>query len=220
MLSSVTVMRAPAGPDTTGTGATPGGPPGAPWAGAPAGGACAGTTGTEVGAPVGGGSSTGAEGPADLSQRNKTQHDVHALPRRIVFGCLFPEKIDRFANRSVTKFNMRNDDAIHLVGHLRGAAHFPSPFVVSGGADGAVFSDRLLPGFLYFPKLTGARLVVRFFAVLIFGVVDSFLPPARSSVVRIERQHPVVAFSSPCRTGRIDNSRRLRRAGVSLPRLY
>ena len=129
-----------------------------------------------------------------MSQRNKTQHDVHALPRRIVFGCLFPEKIDRFANRSVTKFNMRNDDAVHLVGHLRGAAHFPSPFVVSGGADGAVFSDRLLPGFLYFPKLPGTRLVVRFLAVLIFGVVDSFLAPARSSVVRIERQHPVVAF--------------------------
>src|SRR5437016_7176998 len=62
MLSSVTVMRAPDGPDTTGTGATPGDPPGAPWAGAPAGGACAGTTGTEVAAPVGGGS-TGAEGP-------------------------------------------------------------------------------------------------------------------------------------------------------------
>ena len=129
-----------------------------------------------------------------MSQRNKTQHDVHALPRRIVFGCLFPEKIDRFANRSVTKFNMRNDDAVHLVGHLRGAAHFPSPFVVSGGADGAVFSDRLLPGFLYFPKLPGTRLVVRFLAVLIFGVVDSFLPPARSSVVRIERQHPVIRF--------------------------
>ena len=40
-----------------------------------------------------------------------------------------------------------------------------------GGPDGAVFPDRLLPGFLYFPKRTGSRLVVRFFAVLIFGVV-------------------------------------------------
>jgi hypothetical protein len=91
------------------------------------------------------------------------------------FRLLVPEKIDRFANRSVTKFNMRNDDAIHLVGHLRGAAHFPSPFVVSSGANSAVFSDRLLPGFLHFPQLTGTRLVVLLRRIDV-GVVDSFLP--------------------------------------------
>ena len=63
MLSSVTVIRAPDGPDTTGTGATPGDPPGAPWAGAPAGGPCAGAPATGEPAPVGGGS-TGSEGCA------------------------------------------------------------------------------------------------------------------------------------------------------------
>ena len=98
------------------------------------------------------------------------------LSRRIVFGCLFTEKIDRFANRRIAKFNVRNDDAIHLVGHLRRAAPFPSsPFIVSDRANGTVFSDGLLPGFLHFPKIPGTRLVMRFFAVLVFGVVDSFL---------------------------------------------
>src|SRR2546429_9937578 len=61
MLSSVTVIRAPDGPDTTGTGATPGDPPGAPWAGAPAGGPCAGAPATGGPGPVGGGC-TGSEG--------------------------------------------------------------------------------------------------------------------------------------------------------------
>src|SRR5882724_2871311 len=89
---------------------------------------------------------------------------------------------------------MRNDDAIHLVGHLRGAAHFPSPLVVSGGAYSTVFSDRLLPSFFYFPKLPGTCLVVRFLAVLIFGVIDSLLSPTRSGVVRVERQYPVIRF--------------------------
>ena len=70
----------------------------------------------------------------------------------------------------------------------------PSPFVVSGRTDSTIFPDRLLPCFLHFPKLPGARLVVRFLAVLIFGVVDSFLASARGGVVRIERQHLVVAF--------------------------
>src|SRR5438477_152043 len=62
------------------------------------------------------------------------------------------------------------------------------------GPDGAVFSDRLLPFFLHFPKMPGTRLVVRFFAVLVFSVVDFFLASARGSVVRVERQYPIVAF--------------------------
>src|SRR5262245_51126394 len=64
MLSNVTVIRAPADPETAATGGTPGDPlgaPGAPWAGAPAGGACAGAPGTEVPAP---GGSTGVDGCA------------------------------------------------------------------------------------------------------------------------------------------------------------
>src|SRR5262245_34130465 len=55
MLSSVTVMRAPAGPDTTDAGA-----PGATWPGAPARGGCPGPAG---GPPPGGGT-TGAEAGA------------------------------------------------------------------------------------------------------------------------------------------------------------
>jgi hypothetical protein len=121
-----------------------------------------------------------------LSKRSKSQHDVHALPGRIVLGCLFAKKFDRFADCGITKFNVRDDDAIHLVGHLRCAPRFnSSPFVVGGGPDRAVFPNRLLPGFLYFPERTGSRLVVRFFAVLIFGVVDSFLSSSRRGVVRI-----------------------------------
>ena len=148
----------------------------------------------------------GAAGPcgalADTARRRrrfvrsgaKTQHDVHAVSRRIVFGCLFPEKIDRFAKRGIAKFNMRNDDAVHLVGHLRRAAQISSRPMVDGRPDSAVFSDWLLPGFLYFPKLAGPRLVVRFFAVLVFGVVDFFLSSTRRGVVRIKRQHLVVTF--------------------------
>ena len=90
---------------------------------------------------------------------------------------------------------MGNDDAVEFIGHLRGAAQFaPSPFVVSDRANSAVFPDRLLPRFLHFPHVPGARLVIRFFAVLIFGVVDFFLSSARGGVVRVERQHLVVAF--------------------------
>ena len=37
---------------------------------------------------------------------------VGVLVASIVLGCLFPEKIDRFANRGIAKFNVRNDDAV------------------------------------------------------------------------------------------------------------
>ena len=130
-----------------------------------------------------------------MSERNEPQHNIHALSRGIVLGCLFPEKIDRFANRRIPKFNVGNDDAVEFIGHLRGAAQFaPAPFVVSDRANSPEFPDRLLPRFLHFPHVPGARLVIRFFAVLIFGVVDFFLSSARGGVVRVERQHLVVAF--------------------------
>ena len=57
-----------------------------------------------------------------------------------------------------------------------------------------IFPDRLLPGFLHLPQLAGSCLVIRFFAVLIFGVVDFFLASARRCVVRIETQDLIVSF--------------------------
>ena len=108
---------------------------------------------------------------------------------------MFPEKIDRFADAGIAKFNVRNDDAVQLVGHLRRAAQFaPSPFVVSNRTHSAVFSDRLLPGRLHFPHLAGACFVVRFLAVLIFSVVDFLLPSTRGGIVWIERQDLVVTL--------------------------
>ena len=119
----------------------------------------------------------------DLSQRNEPQHNVHALSRGIVLGCLFPEEIDRFPNGRVAKFDVRNNNAVQFVSHLCGATQFsPSPLVISGGAHSTVFSDGLLPGLFHFPKLTGARLVVGFFAILILGALLNDLNLGRREV--------------------------------------
>ena len=60
--------------------------------------------------------------------------------------------------------------------------------------DRAIFSDRFLPGSFDLPQLTSSRLIVRFLAILIFGVVNFFLALARGCVVRIEREHLIVSF--------------------------
>jgi len=126
----------------------------------------------------------------------------------IVFGCLFPEKIDRFANGRIAKFNVRNDDAIHLVGHLRRAAHVaPSPFVVSDRADRPYFLTGCCQASSTFQRSRARVSLLRFFRrSLVFGVIDSFLSSTRSGVIWGQASAPGRNVSSPCRTGRTDKN--------------
>ena len=112
---------------------------------------------------------------------------------RIVLGGLFPEEIDRLANGCVAKFNARNNDAVQFVGNSRRAAGISRKSIAYRANGPAVLTDRFFPGFLHLPKLARSRLVVSFYAVFVFGIVDFFLTAPRRGVVGIELEDLVVS---------------------------
>src|SRR2546423_12086402 len=88
---------------------------------------------------------------------------------------------------------------------------FPST-AASRCADHAIFADRLLPGSFHLPQLTPSCLVVRFLAVLIFGVINFLLTLSRRGVVWIQTQHLIVAFH-----GKVIPARLIKAVCVSEP---
>src|SRR5438445_6321314 len=114
----------------------------------------------------------------ELTERHNSQHNVHTfLPFSacVVIGCLFFKNLNGLANRRVAKFNVRNNDAVKLPANQRRSSNVSSRTNSRWSAYDTKFSDRLLPRAFHLPKLTRPRLVVGFFTILIFGIVDSFL---------------------------------------------
>src|SRR5438876_10435418 len=63
-----------------------------------------------------------------------------------------------------------------------------------GLARPTIAADRWFPAFFHLPQLARSCFVIRFFAVLVLGVIDFFLTLPRRSVVRIQGKHLIVPF--------------------------
>src|SRR5439155_20997377 len=125
---------------------------------------------------------------SNLPKRRHTQHDIDAFfsfGGRIIFHCLFPEKVDRLANARVAKFNTRNNDRIQFARNSRRAARFSSKRSGLRANSLAVRMHGFFPAFLYLPKTARARFVIRLNAVLIFSVVDLSLAASSRCVLGI-----------------------------------
>src|SRR4029434_6462901 len=134
---------------------------------------------------------------SDLAKRRHEQNNIDAslsFWRRIVFGCLLPQEVDRLANGCVAKFNPWNYDAVQFVVDSRGAAGLSGKGLAAWSNSAAVLADRFFPGFFHLPKLARSRFAVSFYAVLVFGIIDFFLNAPRGGVVRIGGEYLVVSF--------------------------
>ena len=132
-----------------------------------------------------------------MSDRHKPQHDIDAffaLGRRIVRSRLLANKINRFANTSVAKLNLWDNDGVEFVGYPRGAGRVPLERFTQGANGLSILMNRFFPPFLDRPELARAGLVVGLLAIMIFRIVNLFFAAPGRDVVGIESEHLLVFF--------------------------